>query len=189
LKNTISAPHRRTQTGSVLVTILVIAIIVVLFLLWQSGAFSSSDSAQPSNSETPAPVGENLTDPQYGKDAATLPRDGSPRVVDLQPQETPLEPLVQKPTGKEPEGITALANELIAAHPTDLSPCRAAATPIEALQCASDIQSNTLENVLADYEARRAAGDLVANERGGEALKIVFAELGAKLKPFEDAAK
>ena len=186
LKQSNSVLRSSAQTGSILVTVVVIVIIVVvLFFLWQAGTFSGSDPAQSTNTDTSASAAENVQD---SEGVSTQPGDGAPRVADQQPQVTTQEPLVQKPTGKEPEGITKLANELIAAHRADMSVCRTEADPIKALQCASGIQSTALANVFEDYEARRAAGDLVANSRGGEVLKLVVAELSAKLKPFQEAA-
>lgn len=192
MKQSKSRLHRNEQTGSVLVTVLVIAIIVVLFLMWQTGTFSSTESPSSANTSSTAPAAatqQEVQDVMTPTGTAGTPATESTNGADQQPQGTPLEPLPQTPTGKEPEAISALAEALIAAHPVDMSPCRAAADAVKALECATGIQSTVLADVFQDYEARRAAGDLVARERGGEVLKLVISELNAKLQPFEEATR
>ena len=192
MKQSNSSLHRNEQTGSVLVTVLVIAIIVVLFLMWQAGSFSSAESTSTSGTTNAVPLTENTLesgDVAAPTDAASAPSSGSSSGIKQQPQGTPLEPLPQIPTGKEPEAINELADALIAANPVDMSPCRAETDAVKALECASGIQSTALARVFQDYEARRAAGNLAAKERGGEVLKIVIAELNAKLQPFEEATR
>lgn len=162
---------RHQEAGSVLVTILVIAIIVVLVLMWQAGTFSSADEAA-------APASAIDTDSM-----------GSEPEIAATPEPEGPKPYERKPDGKDAASIQAAVDSLVAAHPIDLSACRSIADAIEALQCAASKQTTVLQAAFEDYNARRAAGDLVTNARGGEVLKGYVATLQDQIKPFEDAAK
>lgn len=169
-----------------LVTILIIAIIIVLVLMWQAGMFSTTDSAGVASSTPPS---NDVQAPGQTRQP-TETDDSTATPVQADKLAAPgLEPIVKRPTGKDQESIRALAQNLIAAHPLDMSSCRTEVDAGKALDCAAALQSKVLAAVFEDYAAKRAAGDLTANARGGEVLKQVIAELSTQLKPFEDAAK
>ncbi len=162
---------RHQEAGSVLVTILVIAIIIVLVLMWQAGIFSSADEASPV-------VNTVETDPLVSESETAPPSEpAGPKLYE------------RAPDGKDAASIQAAIDSLVAAHPVDLSACRSIADAIEALQCAASKQTTVLQAAFEDYNARRAAGDLATNARGGEVLKGYVASLKNNLKPFEDAVK
>ena len=189
-RRTVAPKSQRQQSGSVLVTVLVLAIVGVLVLMWQAGILSGTNGVD-ANPQPQSRSAASVDSDGAGIDQPTVsaPHD-SPAANTRQGLSQPpsARALARAADGKDASSIRALADSLIAAHPVDLSACSLQAEANMALDCATAAQSNALAAVFEDYNARRAAGDLVANARGGQALKLVIAAQQEQLQPFADAA-
>lgn len=171
------------QRGKVLEIVLVLAIVAVVFLLWQTGRFSFNNSSTPPIVESTPPAEETAPRSTPADSPSKAPVQSSPSEVKH------LEPLVNEPTGKEPAAIVGLTDRLLRSHPVDFSACEQETDPFNALTCAETALDEALQAIFSDYEVLREQGDQTAKERGGEVIKRVTLALQAKIQKFEDAVK
>ena len=202
----------KNQEGGVLIPILIIAILIVLFLIWQSGVLSGQ-SSQDETSQSPAtPAAQSLdsASPDSGIEETVQEelseRDMTPagiasrKAKNFKPQLpssgdskalVSVEP-AQEVTSRvaATEAIDTAATELLARHTPDFASCHAEVDKQKALDCAAAMQTQALNQAFAAHNELRAQGDVVSLESGGEIMQRVIDTLQTTLEPFvEDAAR
>ena len=200
----------KNQEGGVLIPILIIAILIVLFLIWQSGVLSGQSSQDETSQSPTTPAAQSLdsASPDNGTEETVQEelseRDMTPagiasrKAKNFKPQLPSAgdsKALVSVDSAEEvtsriasTEGIDVAAAELLARHTPDFASCHAEVDKQKALDCAAAIQTQALNQAFADHNELRARGDVVSLESGGEIMQRVIDGLQTTLQPFVEAA-
>ena len=198
------------QSGSIIVPVLIVAIIIVAFLLWRSVALESPTSGKREN------VVQN--DGQVGADTQTqnesqTPATGRPEAQRMTGEEASIKakefyesygkekmdraaeldrlglPRMKDTTpAEEANAIKTAADELLSKNAPDYSLCRSMSDPKEALECAGSAESTALTAAFSAHNELRAGGDELSLQRGGDIMQRVIDELQESLAPFMEAA-
>jgi len=162
--------------NKLLVPIIIIAILIIVYLMWNSGMFGGATDAE----RAAVPAGTSSSE-------ATTGNGGNQAVGNVEQNAPKVEPAqaVAMPSDDE---IIAAADALLANHKPDFAGCLAEADKIKALECAAAGQTSALAAAFEEHNQLRAEGDRVSAERGGEVMRRVVAALQEQLDPFVAAA-
>lgn len=200
------------QAGAVLIPILIVAILIVLFLIWQSGMLSGQPTGDATPQSPTTPAAQSLDSASQANGAAETvqeelsERDMTPagiasrKAKNFKPQlpssgdSTALESVgpTQEATRRiaATDAVDTAAAELLALHTPDFASCHAEVDKQKALDCAAAMQTQALNQAFAAHNELRAQGDVVSLESGGEIMQRVIDSLQTTLEPFvEDAAR